>query len=389
MKTISFSTKTPTAFGCYQLSFIMKRILYSLICLLLANEGFSQGCVAVRHMSCTATNSLSSAEYFKQKNGQWQVTTGYRYFRSFRHYKGDAEQHERLEQNTEVINLSHALDLGISYQPNARLSFAINLPIQYNDRSSLYEHYGNAVSTNPDQKRFHTYSKGIGDMRISATYWMLNPYKLPKFNFALGAGIKLPTGNPGVTGDFHKLNKEKQDYVINKPVDQSIQLGDGGVGYSLELQGYGQITKSLTAYFNGYYLFNPKETNNVLRSPEATTIDLVTGYFSVADQFAGRIGLSQSLGRGLSVMLGGRVEGVPSSDVFGGSKGFRRPGYIVSVEPGVAYMKGKFSAAVTVPYALYRNRIKSYSDKLDPLGVRHGDAAFADYSVSVNISRWF
>ena len=389
MKTISFSTKTPTVVGCYQLSFTMKRIIYSLICLLLANEAFSQGCVAVRHMSCTAANSLSSAEYFKQKNGQWQVTTGYRYFRSFRHYKGDAEQHERLEQNTEVINLSHALDLGISYQPNARLSFAVNLPIQYNDRSSLYEHYGNAVSANPDQKRFHTYSKGIGDMRISATYWMLNPYKLPKFNFALGAGIKLPTGNPGVTGDFHKLDKEKRDYVVNKPVDQSIQLGDGGVGYSLELQGYGQITKSLTAYFNGYYLFNPKETNNVLRSPEATTIDLVTGYFSVADQFAGRVGLSQSLGRGLSVMLGGRVEGVPSSDVFGGSKGFRRPGYIVSVEPGVAYMKGKFSAAVTVPYALYRNRIKSYSDKLDPLGVRHGDAAFADYSVSVNISRWF
>jgi hypothetical protein len=368
---------------------IMKRIFYTLALLLFVTESFSQGCVAVRHMSCTAANSLSSAEYFKQKNGQWQISTGYRYFRSFRHYKGDVEQHERLEQNTEVINLSHALDLGISYQPNARLSFAVNLPIQYNDRSSLYEHYGNSVSANPDQKRFHTYSKGIGDMRISATYWMRNPYKLPKFNFALGAGVKLPTGNPGVTGDFHKLDKEKRDYVINKPVDQSIQLGDGGVGYSLELQGYGQITKSLTAYFNGYYLFNPKETNNVLRSPEATTIDLVTGYFSVADQFAGRIGLSQSLGRGLSVMLGGRVEGVPSSDVFGGSKGFRRPGYIVSVEPGVAYMKGKFSAAVTVPYALYRNRIKSYSDKLDPLGVRHGDAAFADYSVSVNISRWF
>ncbi len=367
----------------------MKRILYTLATLLFVTESFSQGCVAVRHMSCTAANSLSSAEYFKQKNGQWQISTGYRYFRSFRHYKGDVEQHERLEQNTEVINLSHALDLGISYQPNARLSFAVNLPIQYNDRSSLYEHYGNSVTANPDQKRFHTYSKGIGDMRISATYWMINPYRLPKFNFALGAGVKLPTGNPGVTGDFHKLDKEKRDYVINKPVDQSIQLGDGGVGYSLELQGYGQITKSLTAYFNGYYLFNPKETNNVLRSPEATTIDLVTGYFSVADQFAGRIGLSQSLGKGLSVMLGGRVEGVPSSDVFGGSKGFRRPGYIVSVEPGVAYMKGKFSAAVTVPYALYRNRIKSYSDKLDPLGVRHGDAAFADYSVSVNISRWF
>lgn len=370
----------------------MKRILYSLICLFLANEAFSQGCVAVRHMSCAAANSLSSAEYFKQKNGQWQLSMGYRYFRSYKHFVGDEEQTQRVEQGTQVINLSHALDLGLSYQPNARLSFSLNLPIQYNDRSSLYEHYGNpAVGSgiDPAQNRFHTQSQGIGDMRLSATYWMRNPYKLPKFNFALGLGIKLPTGNYGVTDEFHKLNKEKQDYTIVKPVDQSIQLGDGGVGYSLEAQGYWQIAKKTTLYFNGFYLFNPKETNGVVRSPEATTIDLVTGTFSVSDQFAGRVGFSQSIGKGLSVMLGGRLEGVPAIDVFGGSKGFRRPGYIVSVEPGIAYMKGKFSAAATVPYALYRNRTRSYADRLDPLGLKHGDAAFADYLVSVNVSRWF
>ena len=370
----------------------MKRILYSLIGLLLANEGFSQGCVAVRHMSCASTNSLSSSEFFKQKNGQWQVSTGYRFFNSYKHFVGDVEQKHRVEQGTQVINKSHALDLGISYQPNARLSFAVNLPIQYNDRSSLYEHYGNPAAgsgIDPSKNRFHTQSQGIGDVRLSATYWMRNPYKLPKFNFALGVGVKLPTGNYHVTDEFHKLNKEKVDYTIVKPVDQSIQLGDGGVGYSLETQGYWQIAKKTTLYFNGFYLFNPKETNGVVRSPEATTIDLVTGTFSVADQFAGRAGVSQTIGKNFSVMLGGRLEGVPANDVFGGSSGFRRPGYIVSVEPGVAYMKGKFSAAVTVPYALYRNRTRSYADRLDPLGVKHGDAAFADYLVSVNISRWF
>lgn len=367
----------------------MKKIIFSLIGLLLANKGFSQGCVAVRHMSCTATNSLTSSEYFKQKNAQWQVNMGYRYFRSYKHFVSDEEQKQRVEQGTQVINLSHALDLGISYQPNARLSFGVNLPIQYNDRSSLYEHYGNAVSANPEQKRFHTKSQGIGDVRLSATYWMINPYKLPKFNFALGASVKLPTGNYKATDAFHKLNKEKQDYTIVKPVDQSIQLGDGGVGFSLETQGYWQIAKTTTAYFNGFYLFNPKETNGVVRSPEATTIDLVTGTFSVADQFAARAGISQTFAKYFSVMLGGRAEGVPAIDAIGGSSGFRRPGYIISVEPGIAYMKGKFSAAATVPYALYRNRIKSYADRLDPLGVRHGDAAFADYLVSVNISRWF
>ncbi|MGV3559075.1 hypothetical protein [Larkinella arboricola] len=364
----------------------------ALLCLSLLNfRALAQGCVAVRHMSGAVQGSASSADFFKQRTGHWQVNAGYRYFRSFRHYKGDVEQKERLEQNTEVINLSHALDLGITYLATPRLSFSVNLPLQYNDRSSLYEHYGNAVSANPEQKRFHTYSQGIGDIRISGSYWLVDPTKLSKANFALGLGVKLPTGNPGVTDDFHKLDKEKRDYVINKPVDQSIQLGDGGVGFSVEGQGYAQITGGLAAYVSGYYLFNPRETNRVLRTPEATTIDPVIGYFSVADQFAARLGLSQAVSfvPGLAVMLGGRVEGIPSSDVFGGSSGYRRPGYIVSVEPGLNYMKGKFSAAATVPVALYRNRIKSYYDKLDPQGVRHGDAAFADYSVSISLSRWF
>ncbi|ADB40644.1 hypothetical protein [Spirosoma linguale] len=349
----------------------------------------AQGCVAVRHMSCAAP--AGSADYFKQRNGHWQVSAGYRFFRSYKHFVGDEEQKQRVEQGTNVVNVSHALDLGLTYLVNQRLSFSVNLPVQYNDRSSLYEHYGNAIAQNPQQKRFHTGSQGIGDLRISGSYWLVNPAKLPKANLAAGLGVKLPTGNYAATDNFHKLTKEGVDYTINQPVDQSIQLGDGGVGVSVELQGYASITKTLTAYANGFYLFNPRETNGVVRNPTATTIDLVTGTFSVADQFAARVGLSQSIKAipGLAVMLGGRVEGVPAIDAFGGSSGFRRPGYIVSVEPGLSYMRHKTSIAATVPVAVYRNRIKSYADRLDPLGLKHGDAAFADYLVSINVSRWF
>lgn len=361
------------------------------LCLLAHTPASAQGCVAVRHMSCAAPGGSTSADFFKQRSGHWQLTAGYRFFRSYKHFKGDVEQHERVEQGTQVINLSHALDLGITYMPTSRLSISANLPVQYNDRSSLYEHYGNAVSANPDQKRFHTGSQGIGDLRVSGNYWVIDPAKATKANLAVGAGIKLPTGNYKVTDDFHKRTKEGVDYTIHKPVDQSIQLGDGGVGFSAELLGYAQVTKGLSVYANGFYLFNPRETNGVLRNPEATTLDLVAGAFSVPDQFAARVGLSQSIQvvPGLAVMLGGRVEGVPAIDLVGGSKGFRRPGYIVSVEPGLNYMRGRYAAALTVPVALYRNRTKSYSDRLDPLGVRHGDAAFADYLVSFNVSRWF
>lgn len=373
----------------------MKKTLLNLsvatMLLLGVHEASSQGCVAVRHMSCAAPGA-SSTDLFSQKRGTWQVNMGYRYFNSFRHFVGDVEQTQRLEQQTQVINDSHGLDIGISYLVNPRLSFTVNLPLQYNDRSSLYEHYGNPAAGSgiaPSANRFHTQSQGIGDVRFSASYWMIDPAKSPKFNFALGAGIKLPTGNYKVTDDFHKLDKEKKDYLLNKPVDQSIQLGDGGVGYNIDIQGYAKLGKKTAAYFNGFYLFNPKETNSQLRSPEATTIDLVTGYFSVADQFAARAGVSQTFLKYFALTLGGRIEGVPALDVFGGSAGFRRPGYIVSIEPGIAYMKGKTSISVNVPYALYRNRTRSYSDRLDPLGVKHGDAAFADYLVSVNLSRWF
>ncbi|GAB3887784.1 hypothetical protein [Spirosoma agri] len=371
---------------------LLSTVVLAAACIVISyTQGAAQGCVAVRHMSCAAPAGVNSADFFKQRTGHWQVSAGYRFFRSYKHFVGDEEQKQRVEQGTQVINVSHALDLGLTYLVNPRLSFSVNLPIQYNDRSSLYEHYGNAIAQNPAQKRFHTGSQGIGDLRISGSYWLINPVKLPKANLAVGLGVKLPTGNYQAKDDFHKLTKEGVDYTINKPVDQSIQLGDGGVGASVELQGYAQLTKGLTAYANGFYLFNPRETNGVVRNPEATTIDLVTGTFSVADQFAARVGLSQSLGflPGLAVMLGGRVEGVPAIDAFGGSSGFRRPGYIVSVEPGVTYMRNKTSVAASVPIAVYRNRIRSYADRLDPLGLKHGDAAFADYLVSINVSRWF
>ncbi len=367
----------------------MKKIYTLIIAILTTVPSWGQGCVAVRHMSCTAPGA-SSSDLFAQKHGKWQVNTGYRYFRSFRHFRGDVQEHERIENHTEVVNLSHAFDLGVSFQPTTRLSFSVNLPVLHNDRSSLYEHYGNSVTANPGQERFHTKSAGIGDLRIASSYWLVDPMKLKKYNVALGVGIKLPTGNYRVEDDFHKLSKENQDYILRKPVDQSIQLGDGGVGFSLEGQGYWQIGKTTSLYANGFYLFNPRETNGVSRNPGSDP-NPVDGYFSVPDQFAARVGANQSLPfiKGLSLLLGGRVEGVPSHDLIGGSRGFRRPGYIVSVEPGLAYMKNGFSAAVTVPVALYRNRTKSYSDLQDPTGQKHGDAAFADYLISVNVSRWF
>jgi hypothetical protein len=84
-----------------------------------------------------------------------------------------------------------------------------------------------------------------------------------------------------------------------------------------------------------------------------------------------------------------RIEAIPSSDLVGGDKGFRRPGMVIAAEPVVAYQAKKINFYLSVPVALQRNRTQSYADKLrtaDTGTKVQGDAAFADYSVNAGIS---
>lgn len=354
--------------------------------LIFSQKSVAQGCVAIRPMSgCTGVAAGSIA----LGKGEWQIGANYRYFRSFRHFKGEFEQKERLELNTEVINIAHSIDLGLSFGISNRLSVTASLPFIYYDRSSLYEHYGNSPTANPDHKRFNTGAQGIGDLRISGLYWLWNPEKHLKRNLAVGLGLKLPTGNENVTDEFHKRKaSDGTDSIIVKPVDQSIQLGDGGVGISLELQGYTSVFRNGALYFNGFYMSNPQETNNTVNrvlTANSSQADSITAFHSIADQFVVRLGLNYVVwpARNLSVNLGVRAEGIPAKDLIGKDEGFRRPGYIISAEPGISYQHGRVSFSLNVPFALYRNRVKSVSDLADPTGQRHGDAAFADYSVNV------
>jgi hypothetical protein len=49
---------------------------------------------------------------------------------------------------------------------------------------------------------------------------------------------------------------------------------------------------------------------------------------------------------------GVRMECVPSEDLIGGSIGFRRPGYVLSVEPVVSYKANKTQFYLSVPAGL-------------------------------------
>jgi hypothetical protein len=332
---------------------------------------FGQGCVAVRNV-----NSCSLFE--NNEEGGMQVSLNYRYFRSFRHFRGKHEEKQRVEEGSEVINNDNSVVLGINYGLAKRWSMGFTLPMIYIDRSSQYEHAGT---------RHHTSSRGLGDIRLTGYY---SPAIHSNVALNVGLGVKLPTGNYNYRDDFYLKAKSGADSVVNKPVDQSIQLGDGGLGWITEFDFAYRFNTKFQAYATGSYLFNPKNTNGTLRSRTLTADIEKSNEMSVADQFQFRAGGRFSPDGHLQIGLGGRYEGIPWKDVFGESDGFRRPGYIMSIEPSLGYVTGKHAFIINLPFAMERNRTRNTIDRarpgLDPrTGKRwQGDAAFADWLLSVS-----
>jgi hypothetical protein len=237
-----------------------------------------------------------------------------------------------------------------------------------------------------------TAASGIGDTIITGRYWVARPTPQSHQNLSVGLGIKLPTGNDRATDRFlDRVDPATGErFYTVRPVDQSIQPGDGGWGIVAEFQAFKAFSR-FTAFASGSYLSNPREQNDYLRNPTATNPDPSSAYYSIADQFGARVGVGTAVKRfGLSVAA--RLEGVPSSDLIGGSMGWRRPGYSVAIEPGVSYSWQRYAVSLSVPIMVRRVRNQNVSDKLatERTGVfREGDAAFADYVVIMGFSRRF
>ena len=158
------------------------------------------------------------------------------------------------------------------------------------------------------------------------------------------------------------------------------------------MNSYYNFSHKISAYGNFYYLVNPREENGVSTArgstPSNNAVLYKTTTMSVPDQFMARAGFNFSFDKVL-FSVGGRLEGIPSRDVIGGEEGFRRPGYVLSVEPGFSYTFKRFVAFATVPVAVERNRTKSNADRLRSAaeGIdAHGDAAFADYAINIGAS---
>jgi hypothetical protein len=108
----------------------------------------------------------------------------------------------------------HSVDASVSYGVTDRFSVTLTVPFSHGTHSRFYA----------DGNRHTVQAAGLGDISFTGNLWLRNPVCHPDNNFSLGLGLKTPTGNNGVLDNFFLADGS----VIQSPVDQSIQLGDGG-----------------------------------------------------------------------------------------------------------------------------------------------------------------
>lgn len=353
----------------------MKKFIFSTLVLLLVQHSLqSQGCIAVRAIA--GFGQYGQMEY-NSSSSKWFVNVNNRYFRSFRTFKGTADQH--TPKKDEVVNKVFTTDITLLRLFNNGWSVTLDVPVIDNSRSTAFEHGG---------KRHATRSFGLGDLRFTLYKWLADPQTHAKGNVQIGLGLKLPTGDYKFQ-DYYYQNDSTR--ILN-PVDQSIQLGDGGTGLIAELNAFYTIGKSLHLYGNLFYMANPREQNGVstAKNGPVSAISIKAGaeVMSVPDQYTIRAGVKY-MPKNLGIEGGLRAEGVPVNDLIGESGGLRRAGYNISIEPGLSYKLKNCLVYVYVPVSLKRSISQSVTDKklTNLTGVYTiSPGGYADYLVFAGIS---
>jgi thiol-disulfide isomerase/thioredoxin len=333
------------------------------VSLLVPARAAAQGCVVVRPNA-----PVSSYEDPYLATGAWQFTVSQRWFRSSRENIGRTEQSQRAANGSQNINDVATTNLEVDYALSRRFSLSGVLPYQFAERSEPILDGTRVLARN------YTSARGIGDVLLGARGWVFDPSARSPGNVSFGLALKLPTGQDDALGSFRDVGGT----TTVRTVDTSIQPGDGGVGVLATLQAFYGWSR-VTLYASATYLSNPRDQNGVLtyrqRSSEAFT--------SVPDGYTARAGAFFGIGKGWSAGIGGRIDGTPVEDLIGKENGFRRPGYAIAVEPGVAFGAGRWAVLGSVAIALIRDRLQSVPERRD--GV-HGDAAFADVVFNLSVS---
>ena len=332
----------------------------------------AQGCILARSPEQAG---LPTEQGGYLQPGHWQVTLGERHQFSYQHYVGDVYQEYRAQQGTQVENRINLVTLGLTYQVTPRISVSADIPELWASRKS---------QSSPIEYQ----ATGVGDMIVTVNSWIRNPSKATGWNASIGLGAYLPTGNDDVKNTTPSTNTTTGvTTTTTAPVDYSIQPGTGGWGGVLNWSAYTTLGHDLTFYTDGNYIAMNGGTDGVQRSTSTATP--LNDFNSIADQYLLEAGIAIPISKvtGLTATVGPRWEGVPAYNLFPVSNdGFRRPGYAVTLGPGLEYTRSGNILSAGVYKAIRRDRTGSYPDSV--YGT-HGDAAFAQYVWLASYTRRF
>ena len=319
----------------------------------------AQGCVAA-HSNQRSFDELVVGDEGGEVSPHWYhnliLDIGYRVFNSNKYFIGTRE----IPRDPAVENHQNIFDVGFEYRLSHRWSLIGDIPVYNGTRDQIY----------PPKGIFQV--SGLGDITIGAQSWLFRPPTENGGNVAVNAQLKMPTGIDNATGSG--LYKGQ---IIKATADQSLQPGDGTWAFSIGSEAYKRLWHSASAYGQGNYLFSPADTNGVatFRSQPGQ------GVMSSVDQYLYRGGIIQIVPkvRALAFSAGIRGEGVPVRDLIGSSNGFRRPGSILSFDPGMMINYKRDTVSINGPWAIYRNRPPSVPEI--QYHTTNGDAFFSDYTV--------
>jgi hypothetical protein len=332
-------------------------VLFTIV--LYVPAAWAQGCVCQKQGSPV----FGGLETYL-KPGELQLTFGYRGYESTEHFQG-RDPFPDLDPNG-PINKQHAATGEITFGLTPRWNLSMSAP-WYNNGFAVRR----AGPASPSPYFQDTPVSGFGDVGVRARYWLFSTDN-PVTNVGVSAGVKFPTGSANRAGSVGGRTV---------PADVSIQLGDKAWGVTSGVSAFHDFSR-LSLYGTAHYLFIPRNTTGVptffgsLTNPNNSTIN------SAADQFSSQLGGAYVVRRGWPVpSLAYRVEGVPIDDVFGKSDGFRRPGMIGFVEPGINMQLAGNLLSFSVAIRQYVN-IKD-----SPASARREDATVPRYMFFAAYSR--
>jgi hypothetical protein len=288
-----------------------------------------QGCEPIRFT--TPVNLGGVGQAYAQAGGQWQVGLSYRHLSSDEFFVGTESSPSSGPGGRPPEFKIHTFVADIGYAFNDQ--FRVRLAVPFST--------GQLAVYNTAGVRSEQNATGIGDVIVMGEGWVLTPRTHQRGNIAFGLGFKAPTGS-------HTLQSD------GAVADQRVQPGDGGWGILLGTQAFHQITERSNAYATGFYMVSPKAESDVKRG---------NAYWSVPDVYSARLGATYDVQQdwGLSLSLGGRLDGIPVHDLVGGGDGttVKTSSQILYADPGLSVGRGKGTFTLSVPVRMWLNREKS------------------------------